>query len=77
MHDTLDRHYRDVISQPLPILGGKSPMQAVRSKTGRQQVAQWLKGMENSTARLTKRQGIPPYDSSWMWEALKITDLRR
>jgi hypothetical protein len=77
LHDTLDRHYRDVISQPLPILGGKSPRQAVRSKTGRQQVAQWLKGMENSTARLTKRQGIPPYDSSWMWEALKITDLRR
>ena len=77
LHDTLDRHYRDVISQPLPILGGKSPMQAVRSKTGRQQVAQWLKGMENSTARLTERQGIPPYDSSWMWEALKITDLRQ
>ena len=52
-------------------------MQAVRSKTGRQQVAQWLKGMENSTARLTKRQGIPPYNSSWMWEVLKITDFRR
>ena len=57
-------------------LDGKSPKQAARSKVGRQEVADWLKYLENGAARRAQSQGHPAYDFGWMWEALKVTDLR-
>ena len=76
MHEVLDRHYREILSQPIPMLDGKSPKQAARSKAGRRKVAEWLKYLENGAARRSQAQGHPAYDFGWMWEALKVTDLR-
>jgi uncharacterized protein (DUF2384 family) len=76
LHEVEDRHYREILSQPIPMLDGKSPKQAARSKAGRRKVVERLKYLENSTARRSQAQGHPAYDFSWMWEALKITDLR-
>ncbi|MGF7212890.1 hypothetical protein GGE65_007526 [Skermanella aerolata] len=76
LHEVEDRHYREILSQPIPMLDGKSPKQAVRSKAGRRKVVEWLKYLENGAARRSRAQGHPAYDFSWMWEALKITDLR-
>jgi hypothetical protein len=50
-HDHMDRHYREVLDQPVPMLGGKSPRAAVRTASGRIKVAGWLKIMENRTAK--------------------------
>ena len=77
LHEVEDRHYREILSQPIPMLGGKSPRQAARSKAGRQKVAEWLKSLENGAARRSQAQGHPAYDFGWVWEALKVTDLRR
>ena len=77
LHEVEDRHYREILSQPIPMLGGKSPWQAARSKAGRQKVAEWLKSLENGAARRSQAQGHPAYDFGWVWEALKVTDLRR
>lgn len=73
----LDSHYRQTLSDPLPMLGGKSPMQAVRSKTGRQKVVDWLKYLENQTLRSTGSAGVSGYDVTWMWEELGIAHLRQ
>ena len=51
IHETLDRHYRDTLDQPVPSLGNKSPRAAVKTASGRAKVADWLKMMENRTAR--------------------------
>ena len=51
--------------------------QAVRSRAGREQAARWLKYLENQTARRARAFGQPGYDFTWMWDALKINDLRR
>jgi hypothetical protein len=59
------------------MLGGKSPRQAARSKAGRQKVAEWLKYLENQTARRGGADRMPAYDFGWMWEELKIADLRQ
>jgi hypothetical protein len=73
----LDGHYRAVLDAPLPALDGKTPRQAVRSKAGREKAARWLKYLENQTARRARAFGQPGYDFAWMWDALKINDLRR
>jgi hypothetical protein len=77
LREVLDRHYRGLLGQPVPSLGGKSPRQAVRGKAGRQKVAEWLKHLENQAAHRAVGGGMPAYDFGWMWEELKLADLRR
>jgi hypothetical protein len=77
MREVLDRHYRALLSQPVPMLGGRSPRQAVRSKAGRLRAAEWLKYLENQTAHRAGAGGVPAYDFGWIWEELGIADLRR
>jgi hypothetical protein len=73
----LDRHYRATLSAPVPALDGKTPKQAVRSKSGRAKTARWLKYLENQAVRRSRTTGEPAYDFGWMWDALKIEELRR
>jgi len=46
------RYYTDWLDQPIPMLGGKTPRQAVRTARGREQVDALLKTIENGEARL-------------------------
>jgi hypothetical protein len=78
VHDQLDRHYREVLGQPVPMLGGKSPRAAVRTASGRIKVAGWLKMMENSTAKSADHNSaLAIYDFGWLWSELGIDELRR
>jgi hypothetical protein len=77
MREVMDQHYRGVLGEPVEMLDGKSPRQAARSKTGRRKVAEWLKYLENQTAHHAGAAGMPAYDFGWMWEELKVADLRR
>jgi hypothetical protein len=72
IHSFLDSHYRQTLDEPLPYLDGKSPRQAVTTKTGRTQVISWLKKLENSEIRRAASQGQQPYDFQWMWREIKI-----
>ena len=75
VHDYLDRHYRDTLDQPVPSLGNKSPRAAVKTKSGRAKVADWLKMMENRTAK--SDGAMASYSFDWMWTELGIAELRR
>jgi hypothetical protein len=71
VHDHLDRHYREVLDQPVPVLGGKTPR-------GRIKVAGWLKMMENTTAKAADHNSaLAIYDFGWLWDELGIDELRR
>lgn len=78
IHDSMDRHYRNLIDQPIPILGNKSPRAAAKTAKGRAKVVDWLKTLENRTA---KSGGHNPemgsYSFSWLWTELGLNDLRR
>lgn len=76
MSEFLDNHYRAVLDQPIPALGNKTPRQSARSSAGRKKVVDWLKHLENGSAR---QPGTPmtDYDFSWMWEELGLTSERR
>ena len=73
----MDDHYRKCLNQPIGILDGKTPRQAVRSNKGREQVVAWLKYLENGAARRARNDPAAAYDFSWMWQALGIADLRK
>jgi hypothetical protein len=77
-HDHMDRHYREVLDQPVPMLGGKSPRAAVRTASGRIKVAGWLKIMENRTAKAGDGDtAMAMYNFGWLWTELGIDELRR
>jgi hypothetical protein len=73
----LDDHYRKCLNQPIGMLDGRTPRQAVRSKKGREQVVAWLKYLENGAARQARDDPSAAYDLSWMWEELGVGDLRK
>lgn len=75
-HDYMDKHYREALDTPLPALGNKSPRQAVRSATGRAKVIEWLKLLENRSARQDDSP-IAEYDFAWMWAELGLEELRK
>ena len=64
------------VDEPIPMLDNKTPRQCAKSKTGREQVVEWLKYLENNELRRAAGQGQAPYDSSWMWEELKLAKYR-
>lgn len=74
--DYMDKHYRETLDAPVPVLGGKSPRQAVRSATGREKVIEWLKLLENRSAQ-HRDNPIAQYDFSWMWAELGLQDHRK
>ncbi len=76
VHNTLDQHYRQILDEPIPALDNKTPRQSARSKTGRQKVIEWLKYLENNELRRAAEAGQEPYDSSWMWDELKVAKYR-
>jgi hypothetical protein len=78
IHDGLDRHYRDLLDQPIPALGNKSPRAAVTTAKGRAKVVDWLKTLENHTAQMAGHNDeMATYDFRWLWTELGVNELRR
>ena len=73
----LDDHYRRVLDQPVPALGGKSPRDAAKTPKGREKVAAWLKLLENHSAKRPAGDPIGGYDFGWMWRELGVEALRQ
>ncbi|WP_120633517.1 hypothetical protein [Ruegeria sp. EL01] len=72
----LDRHYRETLDQPIPALGDKTPRQAVCSAKDKKAVVDWLKSVENRSARQTGSP-VADYDFSWMWDELGLSEYRK
>jgi uncharacterized protein (DUF2384 family) len=77
VHAALDQHYRQMLDEPIRMLGGKTPRQAARTKAGRAKVVAWLKYLENGTAQRDPDDPMATYDLSWLWAELGLADQRR
>lgn len=77
VHQLLARQYRQTLDEPVPMLNDLSPREAARRPETREMVADWLKYLENANARQPAGSPMVTYDSSWMWEELGVSDLRR
>jgi hypothetical protein len=78
VHAMLNKQYRALLDEPVPMLGDRSPRQAARTKAGRERLVAWLKFLENRSA--DQRDPTDPmatYDFGWLWRELGIEALRR
>jgi hypothetical protein len=77
VHDMLDKQYRALLDEPVPMLGDLSPRAAARSAKGRQNVAAWLKHIENRSRNVPNPDDpIATYDFTWLWRELRVEQLR-
>ena len=77
IHEAMNQHYRAQLDQAVPILGNISPRKAAKSKAGREKLVAWLKGLENMNARHDADDPMSSYDTTWMWEELGISNMRK
>jgi len=77
LHQTLDTHYRRVLDEPIPALGGETPRAAAKTAKGRGPVVAWLKTLENHSGRQKPGDPMGSYDFGWLWRELGIEAMRR
>lgn len=78
VHQSLDRQYRALLGQPVPMLGDVTPRAAARTAAGREKLAVWLKHLENrSRQQPDPANPVATYDFAWLWRELKVENLRR
>jgi hypothetical protein len=64
-----ERHMQEWIDSPLPVLGGKTPREAVQRPDGRVQVRELIKSQENSARHMAGGEGV---DLSWVFTELGL-----
>ena len=68
VHAGLDRHYGQTLDEPTLPLGDLTPRHAARSKADRAKIVEWLKTMDNRTAKAGKGDDpMAGYDFGWIW----------
>ncbi len=72
IHEYLLKHYETWPEIPLPALEGQSPLQAVKTKKGRDAVIELLKSIEQLEQRRTAETGGEPFDVGFLWQRLGI-----
>lgn len=78
VHESLDRQYRALLDQPVPMLGDVTPRSAARTAAGREKLAVWLKHLENrSRQQPDPANPVATYDFAWLWRELKVENLRQ
>jgi hypothetical protein len=78
LRDSMDRHYRNLLDQPIPALDNKSPRAAAKTARGRVKIVDWLKMIENSTAASAVcNNEMANYSFDWLWAELGVAELRR
>ncbi len=64
--------YRNWSDEPIPALGGLTPREAIRTRTGRRQVVELLKDYEEHEARGALKTGHEPASFRFLWDELGI-----
>lgn len=78
VHAMLDKQYRALLDEPVPMLGDRSPRQAARTPAGRDKLVAWLKVLENRSAnQASPTDPMATYDFRWIWRELGVENLRR
>ncbi len=71
MQQFYDKHYKNWLNEKIPALANKTPLESVKTPTGKNKVIELLKQCENSEEQ-NRVAGQPGYDFSWMWEKLGL-----
>jgi hypothetical protein len=78
IHQTMDRHYRETLDQPVGALNDQTPREAAKTAKGRKMLVNWLKFIENNSGRQANpNDPMATYDFSWLWTELGVEKLRK
>jgi hypothetical protein len=77
IHQYLVKHYETWPEIPLPALGGKTPLEAVRSKKLRPAVIELLKSIDQLEVHRIAQTGGEPFDVSFLWSRLGVAGERQ
>ncbi len=78
VHAMLDKQYRAVLDEPVPMLGDRSPRQAARTPAGREKLVTWLKFLESRSGnQVDPTDPMATYDFGWLWRELGVENPRR
>ena len=78
VHAMLDKQYRAVLDEPVPMLGDRSPRQTAHTPAGREKLVTWLKFLENRSGSQTNpTDPMATYDFGWLWRELGVENQRR
>jgi hypothetical protein len=77
IHESLDRHYMNLLDEPVPMLGNITPLKAAKTAASREKLVAWLKFLENGAAKHASGSPMAGYDLRWMWEKLGVIELRQ
>jgi hypothetical protein len=64
--------YADWADEPIPALGGKTPKKAVRTRQGRQDVAELIRSYEVSEAQKAETEDRAPVSFDFLWEQVGL-----
>ncbi len=71
IHGMLNRQYRSLLDEPVPMLGNRTSRAAARSARGRRDVVVWLKHLENrSSHALDPVDPMATDDFTWLWREI-------
>ena len=73
VHKMFREHYEQWVDTPLPILNNKTPIEMCKTPSGKAQVIDLLKDIENSQRLMERQQNIAkPIDLKWLWKKLGL-----
>ena len=74
MEKTLHRIYSNWADKPLPVIGNKTPRQAMQTPSGLEQVKGLIRGYEANEKRMAEMQQRAAVSFAFMWQSLGLTD---
>jgi SEC-C motif len=68
MESVYRRQYQGIADQKIPVLGDKTPREALKEPGGRRRVRLWLEGFERNEKRMAEADGREPVDLGFLWQ---------
>ncbi|MCW5635957.1 MAG: DUF2384 domain-containing protein [Rubrivivax sp.] len=73
IEQVLRRQYAHWCDEPIPVLDGKTPRQAIATPAGLERVKGLLRSYEAGEREQSAEQGRPPFSFQFLWDGLGIT----
>ncbi len=72
LEQVIRRHYAHWCDEPIPLLGGLTPRQAIATPAGLERVKGLLRDYEDGERRQSAEQGRPAVSYQFRWDAIGI-----
>jgi hypothetical protein len=72
MEKVYRQQYAGMADRSIPVLGDKTPRQALREPGGERRVRLWLEGFEKTERGLAEDDGREPVDLGFLWQEIGL-----